>query len=147
MSHDVPHNLTPGVRIRRVLLAGLFLLGLTVTPHPARADDAAPGTWQIAVGDETLPGRFDYPVDAAVDGQGNLYVLEASNFRIQKLAPDGTPLAQWGSEGNGPGQFSRRTVEGKGGLALDRQGNIYFSDGQNHRIQKLSPDGEFLAEW
>jgi DNA-binding beta-propeller fold protein YncE len=134
-------------RVRCLVIVLLIALGMSVAPHPARADDPPPGTWQIFIGDETLPGRFDYPVDAVVDSHGNLYVLETSNFRIQKVSPDGKTLALWGSEGKGPGQFSRHSGDGHNGLALDRQGNVYFTDGQNSRIQKLSPEGEFLAEW
>jgi tripartite motif-containing protein 71 len=147
MVQDELRSLRRSSQVRRVLLVLLVSLGMSGAPQLVRADDATPGTWQIVVGDESLPGRFDYPVDAAVDRQGNLYVLETSNYRIQKLSPDGKSLALWGSEGKGPGQFSQRSVEGRNGLALDRQGNVYFSDGQNSRIQKLSSEGQFLAEW
>jgi DNA-binding beta-propeller fold protein YncE len=38
-------------------------------------------------------GAFQEPHGVAVDGQGNIYVSDTGNDRIQKLAPDGTVLA------------------------------------------------------
>jgi DNA-binding beta-propeller fold protein YncE len=78
----------------------------------------------------------------AVDGQGNLYVADMSNHRIQKLSPAGEPLAQWGSQGRGPGQFDHPV-----GVAVDGQGNLYVADAWNHRVQKLSPAGEPLVQF
>jgi sugar lactone lactonase YvrE len=34
---------------------------------------------------------------------------------------------------------------GPGGMALDESGNMYILDSRNHRIQKFSPDGKYLA--
>ena len=49
--------------------------------------------------------RFDYPDGPAVDAQGNIYVADTANHRIQKLSPTGAPLAQWGTRGDPPSQF------------------------------------------
>src|SRR5262245_60130718 len=97
MAQDVRYSMSRSARARCVLIFLLISIGLSVVPDSAWADDPTPGAWQTFIGDERLPGRFDYPVDAAVDSQGNLYVLETSNFRIQKLSPDGKTLAMWGS--------------------------------------------------
>ena len=47
-----------------------------------------------------------------------------------------------GATGEGPEQF-----RGPRSVALDAHGNIYVADYWNHRIQKLSPTGEPLAQW
>jgi tripartite motif-containing protein 71 len=98
------------------------------------------------------PGQLTYPEKLAFDAQGNLYVTEfgspsfggsmGPNDRIQKFSPTGTPLAQWGSLGSGPGQFN-----GPVGIAVDQQGDIYVADVANHRIQKLSSSGQPLTQW
>jgi DNA-binding beta-propeller fold protein YncE len=89
------------------------------------------------------PGQFLTPLGIALDGQGNLYVADSINNRIQKLSANGgRPIAQFGTKGTGPGQFNNPT-----GVAIDQRGNIYVSDRGNHRIQKLSPTGEFLEQW
>ena len=62
---------------------------------------------------------------------------------LQTCGPGATPptaTCQRGLPGPGPGQFS--TV--KGGVAIDQAGNVWVGDLGNHRIQKFTPDGEFL---
>lgn len=90
----------------------------------------------------TGPGQFRSPFGVAVDAQGNLYVADTENDRIQKLSPTGQPVAQWGNHGKGPGQFDYPTD-----IALDAQGNLYVTDNGNYRVQKLSPTGQPLAQW
>ena len=78
----------------------------------------------------------------ALDAQGNVYVADSGNNRIQKLSPNGQPLQQWGIYGAESGQFSRPA-----GVAVDAQGNMYVVDEGNNRIQKLATDGQPLAQW
>ena len=47
-----------------------------------------------------------------------------------------------GREGVDDGEFSSPT-----GIALDKDGNIYVADTDNHSIQKLDKAGKFLARW
>jgi tripartite motif-containing protein 71 len=88
------------------------------------------------------PGLFSAPCALALDAQGNVYVADSGNHRIQKLSPTGQPLSRWGSKGSGRGQLATPL-----GVAIDAQGNIYVADSGNHRIQKLSSSGQPLAEW
>src|SRR5262249_38601199 len=55
----------------------------------------------------SAPGQFHLPEGVAVDGEGNVYVADTHNDRVQKLSPAGEPLAQWGGRGAAPGQFLR----------------------------------------
>ena len=91
-------------------------------------------------GPGSAPGQFNRPSSLAIAPDGNVLVSDCLNHRVQKLTPDGQPLAQWGEFGAGPGQFNMPW-----GVSTDRQGNIYVSDWRNDRVQKLSPDGAPLA--
>ena len=51
-------------------------------------------------------------------------------------------VTEWGSSGSEDGQFLEPY-----GIAIDGTGNIYVSDPMNHRIQKFTPDGGFIARW
>jgi tripartite motif-containing protein 71 len=99
-------------------------------------------------GHGSRPGQLEGPDKLAFDTNGNFYVTEvgtqssADNSRIQKFSPTGEPLAQWGTFGSAPGQFSTPV-----GIAIDKEGAIYVADVGNHRVQKLSPDGKPLAQW
>ncbi|MGQ0811626.1 MAG: hypothetical protein ACT4OO_10435, partial [Nitrospiraceae bacterium] len=50
-------------------------------------------------------GKFDVPWGIATDQEGNIYVSDTSNSRIQKFQSDGTPLLKWGRDGSFDGAF------------------------------------------
>jgi uncharacterized protein (TIGR03663 family) len=87
-------------------------------------------------------GQFDDPKDLAVDGQGQIYVLDTRNYRVQVFGAAGQFLRTWGSQGADPGQFQEPW-----GIAVDRAGNVYVADTWNHRIQKFDSQGQFLTMW
>lgn len=62
---------------------------------------------------------------------GNVFVSDYHNARIQIFSSAGVYLAQWGSFGNAIGQFY-----GPYGLATTRDGYLYIADSGNYRIMK-----------
>jgi DNA-binding beta-propeller fold protein YncE len=82
------------------------------------------------------------PYRVAVDSEGNVYVADTGNFRIQKFDTDGNFLTQWGSYGTGKGYF-----RSPWGVAVDSVGYVYVADTGNNRIQKFDTDGNFLIQW
>ena len=110
----------------------------TTAPSVTPTAPTTTATPETAVGDRQLTE----PVGIAVDADGNLYVAEAINHRIQKFAADGTWLSTLGSQGNQPGQFNSPRD-----IALDTEGNLYIADAGNARIQKFTADGTFLDMW
>jgi DNA-binding beta-propeller fold protein YncE len=88
-------------------------------------------------------GQFDSPTGIAVDGSGNVLVADTGNGRIEKFSPTGAFLSIIGTKGSGQGQFAQPN-----GIAIDRVGDIYVAEiGSKHRVQRLAPDGKFIAEW
>jgi len=61
-----------------------------------------------------------------------IYVVDSSNYRIQKFTSDGADLTEWGSQGNANGKF-----RSPHGIAVDLDGNVYVADSGNDRIQKF----------
>jgi len=79
---------------------------------------------------------FYMPSDIAFDSQGNMYILDTGNHRIQKFNPDGKFLASIGRKGQGPAEFQYPLS-----LDIDSEGYLYVADSGNQRIQVLKPDG------
>jgi len=80
---------------------------------------------------------FYMPSDIAFDKDGNIYVLDSGNHRIQKFSQDGQYLATIGNAGEGPGEFQYPFS-----FDIDKEGYLYVSDSGNQRIQVLTPDGK-----
>ncbi|HEX9990971.1 MAG TPA: flippase activity-associated protein Agl23 [Chloroflexia bacterium] len=97
-------------------------------------------------------GQFNLPRTITTDAQGNFYVVDTANMRIQKFDSTGKFVAIIGSgRGEGEGQFKpydeTATGTGPGGIAADKAGNIYVADTWNHRIQKFDATGKFVTQW
>ncbi|MCL4393695.1 MAG: 6-bladed beta-propeller, partial [Chloroflexi bacterium] len=88
-------------------------------------------------------GNDDIPLgDMVVDAQGNIYVADAGNARIQKFDANGKFLVAWGKAGKGDGEFMRPIC-----VALDAQGNVYVVADRLERIQKFDSAGKFLDKF
>ncbi|MBL7182818.1 MAG: SMP-30/gluconolactonase/LRE family protein [Anaerolineae bacterium] len=85
-------------------------------------------------------GQFDWANDLAVDDDGNVYLADGRNSRVQKFDSDGAFLTKWGTSGEGQGQFTQPT-----GIAFDAAGAVYVLDLGTARVQKFSPSGDFLS--
>ncbi|MBN1202941.1 MAG: hypothetical protein JXJ20_13915 [Anaerolineae bacterium] len=87
-------------------------------------------------------GQFNFPRAIAIGPDGNVYVADSENHRVQVFSPDGAFITRWGSYGSGPGQFDIPQ-----GIAVDGQGNVYVGDRNNSRIQRFTADGTFVTAW
>lgn len=95
--------------------------------------------YAFSINGPQFPGGL-FPFSLACDPAGNIYV--SSLAVIDKLAPNGSYEASWGGEGVGPGQFSY-----PGGMAFDKQTNLYVADSYNDRIEKFDSNGRFVLAW
>ena len=90
------------------------------------------------------PGEFYQPRDIAVGTDGDVYVADTGNHRIERFSSEGELLNTWGgfaniAEGDAPGG----TFNEPWGLATAPNGDLYVADTWNHRIQWFSPEGTF----
>lgn len=65
---------------------------------------------------------------------------ESGASRVQKFAPDGTPIAVWGEFGIQPGEFGSAMGVG----IIEQLGRVYVADYVNSRIQVFDPEGSLL---
>ncbi|HEX9967946.1 MAG TPA: hypothetical protein VGB06_08360, partial [Solirubrobacterales bacterium] len=113
-------------------------------------------------------GQLNFPLGVAVDGNGDVYVFELLNSRVQKFDNEGNFLLMFGGEvnkttgadvctkadleasqqcgagitGEGASEFSTGAVGNY--LAVGPDGNVYVGD--KGRIQKFDPNGVFIGE-
>jgi DNA-binding beta-propeller fold protein YncE len=97
----------------------------------------------------TGPGQFRfheseqaYYGDLDIDADGNIYVFDIFNHRVQKFDAERTFLLEWGGRGVADGELDL-----PGGAVDDATGRVYVADYGNHRIQVFDADGRFLDAW
>ncbi len=92
-------------------------------------------------GEGVMNGQFHEPRGMVQDTEGNIYVIDTWNHRVQVFNENGAYLWQTGEEGDGEGEFKEPND-----IAFDPQtGRIYVSDTWNHRIVVLDKNGTFLG--
>jgi len=86
-----------------------------------------------------------YPSDAVMDTAGNLYIYDSFNFRIRRVTPGGVISTYAGTGVNGytgdGGPAIQAHIENAGKMAVDATGNLYFTDGIDSVIRRITPDG------
>ncbi len=87
----------------------------------------------------TDPGEFSKPTNAAVDQDGNLYVTDTLNDRVEIFDADGNFIRTWGKNGDGAGNFARPK-----GIAIDADGHVWVADALLNRMQIFTPEGQLL---
>ncbi len=88
------------------------------------------------------PGQLSQPRGVGLDAEGNIYVADFGNDRIQKFGPQRQFLKAWGTKGDLPDQFNQ-----PGDVAVGPDGLVYVADTWNQRVQVFAPDGAYKREW
>jgi sugar lactone lactonase YvrE len=132
------------IAVTPALLAGAELHAQSnyVTPYAMTTIAGTAGSSGST--DGTLIGVLFYsPSGVAVDGAGNVFVVDRSNHTIRKVTRDGVVSTFAGDAG------VRGSTDGVGGaarfsfpdaVAADAAGNLYVSDGST-TIRKITPTG------
>lgn len=134
-------------------VAALFACGgggggdtVGVAPLPAPTVALFAGALQSAGSrdDVGTAAQFRGPTGVAQDGAGNIYVADAGNHTIRKIAIDATVSTLAGSPGqagsaDGIGVAAR--FSNPRGIAVDAAGNVYVADTGNSTLRRISTTG------
>jgi len=85
------------------------------------------------------------PTGVAVDGGGNLYIVDYGNQRIRKVDTNGVITTFAGSNGTGysgdGGAATKASLNNPSGVSVDPQGNVFIADTFNLRVRKVDVRG------
>ncbi len=87
-------------------------------------------------------GQLHHPTGIAVDSNGNVWVADTENNRVEEFSPGGEYLSQFGSEGTGDGQF-----RGPAGIAIAPNDDLWVTDSENDRVEEFSPEGKYITQF
>jgi DNA-binding beta-propeller fold protein YncE len=88
--------------------------------------------------------KLNSPWGIAVDRQGNLFVTDTFEYRVKKITPEGKVIILAGNGRRGyldSGYGEHAMFDCPQGIAVDKEGNTYVADYENHRIRKIGTDG------
>ncbi len=155
----------------KLLLASTLLAGLLLFAVPAHATVQPPPLLRQFCDTGSAAGQCVIPRGIAADPtSGDIYIADQDGRRIEKFTPWGDFLRAWGWDvvaegpddsgtgfevcvpatgdvckggvtGGGAGQFGGL---GPQGLALDSAGDLYVTDWAGRRVEKFTPQGQFL---
>jgi predicted membrane-bound mannosyltransferase/DNA-binding beta-propeller fold protein YncE len=92
--------------------------------------------------------QMNAPRSLAFSKDGTVYVADSRNHRILHLDTQGNVLHEWGRFADGVGTpVDKGTFNEPWGIAVGPDGSVYATDTWNHRIEKFTPDGQFLTAW
>jgi DNA-binding beta-propeller fold protein YncE len=121
-------------------IAGERLYVVDIKHHQVQALDKRSGRRLFTFGKAGSGiGELFHPTNIAIGPDGDVYVVETSNFRVQRFTADGRPVRVYGEIGTTPGTFARPK-----GLALDRDGRLYVGDSAFENVQVFDKAGRLL---
>jgi DNA-binding beta-propeller fold protein YncE len=89
--------------------------------------------------DQTEPGTFSLPEGVAVDNEGNVFVTDTFNDRVEMFDAEGQFISAFGKNGDGPADFERPK-----GIAIDRDGHIWVVDAAQNMVKIFNQQGRLL---
>ena len=122
---------------------------------------AGTGEWGYDSDEDGGPATealLNWPADVALDANGNIYIADEYNNRIRKVDSEGIittvagmkrPTLEVGEEEEEEadenvgdhGPATSALLNRPTGVALDKEGNLYIADRNNHRVRKVNAEG------
>ncbi len=88
----------------------------------------------------TTPGDFGGATNVALDADGNVYVTDTINSRVEIFDAEGNFISTFGKAGDGPGYLFRPK-----GIAIDSDGHVWVADEFQDRVQVFNREGQLLT--
>lgn len=114
--------------------------GVDTDRHRIMTYDAKTGEHLFEIGTRgNDSGDFNLPISAATNANGNIYVVDGGNFRVQAFTPGGEFVKSFGEVGRMSGHFARPKA-----IAADQHGNVYVTDSAFANFQIFDENGTLL---
>ncbi len=112
-------------------------------PVPPELPAPGPLAYQSAFGTAgSGNGQLSHPADIARDANGQLWVADEGNNRIEHFNEKGEYIGKFGSSGSGNGQLSCPA-----GVAIDPKGNFWVVEKCNARVTEFNEKGEYVRKF
>ena len=89
--------------------------------------------------------KLNKPYDVAVDGEGNVYIIDTGNHRLRKVTSDGFMSTLVGAGESGPSRDPQpaetASLHSPWGVFVDAAGLVYICDGGTHLVRRLNRSG------
>ena len=133
----------------RLIPFGL-ILAIPLCAHPTGSVpsytiDTVAGSSAVGDGGPATAASLSDAEGVAVDSTGNVFIADANDHRIRRIALDGTISTVAGDgfpgfRGDG-GPASAARLNTPYGIAVDPSGNLFIADLGNNRVRKIAPGG------
>ncbi|MCX7174435.1 MAG: hypothetical protein NT159_11040 [Proteobacteria bacterium] len=84
-------------------------------------------------------GELFHPTNIALGPDGDIYVVETSNYRVQRFTSEGKSVRSYGDAGTTLGSFARPK-----GIAIDKLGRLLVGDAAFQNVQIFDSAGKLL---
>ena len=123
-----------------VAIAGNRLYVADILHHQIHVLDKSSGAPLFQFGKAgSAEGELFHPTNIALGPDGDIYVVETSNYRVQRFTAEGTPVRMYGEVGSTLGSFARPK-----GIAMDRTGRLLVGDAAFQNVQIFDNSGKLL---
>ena len=123
-----------------VAIAGDRLYVVDIQHHEVQVLDKRSGRLEFKFGKPGSDiGELFHPTNIAIGPDGDIYIVETTNFRVQRFTIEGKPVRVYGKLGDELGTFSRPK-----GIAIDREGRLYVGDAAFENVQVFDNQGRLL---
>ena len=126
-----------------VAIVGERLYVVDILHHSIQVLDKASGKLLSHFGKAgSGDGELFHPTNIAVTPEGDMLVVDTSNYRVQRFTAEGKFVRSYGTVGSIPGSFARPK-----GIAVDPAGRVYVSDSAFENVQLFDREGRLLMDF